>query len=212
MINKIHKKSIKNKELIHDCFIPKHPRRKYIYAKFYNLLVLNLNKFKDNQLNYNMSFDDIQKISLNIEKSIFNYTLINHISQDWNNMFQFYYIQSCVTVFSNLNPDGNLKNTNLIHRLFMNEFKPEQIAFMGPSERFPEKHSEIMKIYKDSLGPEPVAVKIEDLPDGMHKCGNCMSSKRPAYKTTHYQLQTRSADESLTTFVACSICNKRWRY
>lgn len=199
-------------ELKYDNFIPKHPKRKCIYIKFYNLLVLHYNKFKVMNFDYNFSIENLQKISLNIEKGIFNYTLKNHNSKDWNMMFQFYYIQSCVTVYSNLNPCSYLKNVNLIHRLFQNEFKAEEMAFLNPSKRFPEKHSEIMKAYIDSLPLEQAAIKLEDLPDGLHKCGYCASNKQPAYKTTYYQLQTRSADEPLTTFVQCSGCNKRWRY
>ncbi|XP_078445509.1 transcription elongation factor TFIIS-like [Wolffia australiana] len=39
------------------------------------------------------------------------------------------------------------------------------------------------------------------------KCGRC--GKR---KTTYYQLQTRSADEPMTTFVTCVECNNHWKF
>jgi len=41
---------------------------------------------------------------------------------------------------------------------------------------------------------------------GIFECGRCKS-----YKTTYYQLQTRSADEPMTTFVTCVNCNKKWK-
>jgi transcription elongation factor S-II len=38
------------------------------------------------------------------------------------------------------------------------------------------------------------------------RCGKCGQRK-----TKYYQLQTRSADEPMTTFVTCLNCNHRWR-
>eukprot|EP01065_Artemidia_motanka_P047320 TRINITY_DN7383_c0_g1_i1.p1 TRINITY_DN7383_c0_g1~~TRINITY_DN7383_c0_g1_i1.p1 ORF type:complete len:622 (+),score=184.26 TRINITY_DN7383_c0_g1_i1:59-1924(+) len=39
------------------------------------------------------------------------------------------------------------------------------------------------------------------------KCGSC--GKR---RTTYFQLQTRSADEPMTTFVSCLECGKNWKF
>lgn len=39
------------------------------------------------------------------------------------------------------------------------------------------------------------------------KCGRC--GKR---KCKYYQLQTRSADEPMTTFVTCINCGNRWKF
>jgi transcription elongation factor S-II len=38
-------------------------------------------------------------------------------------------------------------------------------------------------------------------------CGKCKNRK-----CTYYQLQTRSADEPMTTFVTCTVCNNRWKF
>ncbi|CAG8558334.1 11227_t:CDS:2, partial [Paraglomus occultum] len=38
------------------------------------------------------------------------------------------------------------------------------------------------------------------------RCGKCGNRK-----CTYYQMQTRSADEPMTTFVTCTICNNRWK-
>mmetsp|Transcript_169 Transcript_169/g.533 ORF Transcript_169/g.533 Transcript_169/m.533 type:complete len:204 (-) Transcript_169:1546-2157(-) len=38
------------------------------------------------------------------------------------------------------------------------------------------------------------------------KCGKCKQRK-----CTYYQMQTRSADEPLTSFVTCMVCNNRWK-
>uniref|UniRef100_A0A7N0TCD7 Transcription elongation factor n=1 Tax=Kalanchoe fedtschenkoi TaxID=63787 RepID=A0A7N0TCD7_KALFE len=39
------------------------------------------------------------------------------------------------------------------------------------------------------------------------KCGKCGQRK-----TTYFQLQTRSADEPMTTFVTCVNCDNRWKF
>ena len=42
--------------------------------------------------------------------------------------------------------------------------------------------------------------------EGAFKCRRCGSEK-----TTYYQMQTRSADEPMTTFVQCCECPARWK-
>ena len=51
------------------------------------------------------------------------------------------------------------------------------------------------------------AINTED-PDyvGMFKCGKCKSNR-----TTYYQMQTRSADEPMTSFVTCMNCDNHWK-
>ena len=46
-------------------------------------------------------------------------------------------------------------------------------------------------------------IQIEE---GIYKCNKCGCSK-----TFSYQLQTRSADEGMTTFIECSQCKNKWR-
>ena len=42
---------------------------------------------------------------------------------------------------------------------------------------------------------------------GMFQCGKCKN-----WKCTYTQAQTRSADEPMTTFVTCIVCNNRWKF
>lgn len=41
---------------------------------------------------------------------------------------------------------------------------------------------------------------------GIFKCEKCRQ-----YKTTYYQMQTRSADEPMTVFVTCHVCKLTWK-
>jgi hypothetical protein len=42
--------------------------------------------------------------------------------------------------------------------------------------------------------------------EGLYKCPKCSRSE-----TVFYQMQTRSADEPMTTFITCILCNHSWR-
>lgn len=41
---------------------------------------------------------------------------------------------------------------------------------------------------------------------GLFKCNKCKN-----FKTTYYELQTRSADEPMTVFVTCHVCRITWK-
>jgi transcription elongation factor S-II len=59
---------------------------------------------------------------------------------------------------------------------------------------------------KDNMHVAVSAVDTQAETD-MFKCGRCK-----ARKCKYYQLQTRSADEPLTTFVTCVNCDNRWKF
>lgn len=196
------KKSVSksDEKLLYTHLIPKHPCRAKIYNRFFELL-------QSYSATYDLDVNDIQKMSLNIERGIFNCTL-NTTSQDckdsWNNLFQTIYMGKAVRIYTNLDPNGYLKNVNLIHRLFNKEFNEFEIVKLTPEQIFPERHAEILSNIK--AGQPKVAEKELEVPDGAFKCGKCKSMK-----TTYYQLQTRSADEPISTFIQCTKCNNRWR-
>ncbi|EFA81092.1 hypothetical protein PPL_05928 [Heterostelium album PN500] len=48
--------------------------------------------------------------------------------------------------------------------------------------------------------------------DGDHSSDLFTCPKCGKRKCTYFQLQTRSADDPLTTFVTCVTCNNRWIY
>ena len=50
------------------------------------------------------------------------------------------------------------------------------------------------------------AKKKEQDYEGLFKCRKCKSTK-----TSYYQMQTRSADEPMTTYVTCNNCGLKWK-
>lgn len=182
--------------------IPIHPVRHKIYDKFHELLIKYNDTLKD-KLNDN----DVKKMALNIERGIFNYTLTkyNYNNQTtWNSFFQTCYINRCVCIYSNLNRDCYLKNINLIKRLFNKEFNEFELAFFTTKEIFPEQYQYLSEKYNLDKKEEE---NVDDTPDGMFKCRKCKSQK-----TSYYELQTRSADESATVYVTCHNCGNKWKF
>ena len=84
------------------------------------------------------------------------------------------------------------------------EFKAHELAFMKHHQLYPEKWKSLVdaKIQRDINATK---VDFSAATDDF-QCWKCKSRK-----CTYYQLQTRSADEPMTTFVCCLSCANRWR-
>lgn len=152
-----------------------------------------------------------KNISSNIEKSIYNQTMIcfqkylddEYYDDIWkNNQFRKLYRNTYIKVFFNLFKNSCSKQVR--ERIINKEIKPTDIAFMTHDELYPEKLIESVKRYDHLV---IVGANKKQTHDGVFKCSKCKSKN-----TSYFQLQTRSADEGLTTFVTCNNCNKRWRF
>jgi transcription elongation factor S-II len=146
---------------------------------------------------------DIDTISTNIEKGIFNWTVQhaskNNIVKKWSNpFFVTLYIDHLRSVYI------NLKKPDVSSAIISGNIKSQDIAFMTHQEMCPEKWKQLIedKKVRDKQKYEP---NIEASTDNF-TCNKCKSKK-----CTYYQLQTRSADEPMTTFVTCLECGKRWK-
>ena len=165
------------------------------------------NKFFELLLNNNVN--NSNNISINIEKGIYNNTIRycdnKGILKKWDNdIFKKLYLAKAVSVYSNLDPLSYIGNNRFIDRLKMGEFKPREIADMEPLRVFPE----IWKpIYDEKEKRNKVLYEInKDMATDIFTCSRCHKKE-----CTYYQLQTRSADEPMTTFVTCLNCGKRWK-
>lgn len=96
----------------------------------------------------------------------------------------------------------------LMYRLMVTkELQSADLPFMKPEELWGEgPHAKMQfKLKTKELLIEAAKAKEEDY-DGMFKCRKCGSKK-----TSYYQMQTRSADEPMTTYVTCSGCGLKWK-
>jgi transcription elongation factor S-II len=145
-----------------------------------------------------------ENISENLEKGIYNYTLTQcdnkNLIKKWsNNYFVLIYIQKVKSILFNLN------NENVFSKLINKEIKAHELVFMNHQELRPDIWNTLIeeKKIKDENKFSP---KIEASTDDF-TCLKCKSNK-----CTFYQLQTRSADEPMTTFVTCLNCGNRWKF
>ena len=150
-----------------------------------------------------------KKLSLNLEKGIFNYTIqtarLRNIVRKWDNKaFVMIYVDKFKGLLLNLNAKSTIKNKELLKRLKNGEFKAHELAFMTHQELYPEKWKYLIdkKIKRDkSEGVVDLSAATDEF-----FCFKC--KKR---KCSYYQMQTRSADEPMTTFVTCLLCGNNWR-
>ena len=151
------------------------------------------------KLNYKINDD---KKSINLEKAIFNYSLKeadnNKVFKKWDNhKFVLLYLNKLRSVYANLTPE-------ILNKLTNGDIKSFSIAFMTHQELVPQRWAELIenKMKRDKSKYEN---NIEAATDTF-QCRKCKSNK-----CTYYQMQTRSADEPMTTFVTCIVCDNRWK-
>jgi transcription elongation factor S-II len=147
--------------------------------------------------------NNIDKMAKNLEKGIYNYAIEEstkkNIVKKWENIyFVHIYIDKLRAIFA------NLSSPYLIEKINNKQIKIHIIAFMTHQEMQPEKWSVLLndKKMRDQNKYTPVIEASTDY----FTCRKCKSKK-----CTYYQLQTRSADEPMTTFVTCLNCGQRWR-
>lgn len=101
----------------------------------------------------------------------------------------------------------NKKNPELRHRLLTGAIEPAGFIKMTPKEMAPESlKKEMEEMHKKNLFDAQEAQQEHAISDRF-ECLKCKGRK-----TTYFQMQTRSADEPLTTFVTCLNCDNRWKF
>lgn len=108
------------------------------------------------------------------------------------------------SLYSNLKDKGN---PMLRQRVLMGEISPERLYTMTPQEMASDElKNEIQKLEKINLFKAQGAKEKRATTDRF-TCGKCKHKK-----VSYYQMQTRSADEPLTTFCTCENCGNRWKF
>ena len=145
---------------------------------------------------------DVKK-SINLEKGIYNYTIqearTKKIIRKWENV---HFSQLYIDRFRSIHI--NLRNPQLLKRVKKKEFKIHTLAFMSHYEMKPERWKKLIdaKMKRDdNLCKVDMTAATDEF--YCYKCKN--------RKCTYYQLQTRSGDEGMTTFVMCLVCGSSWK-
>lgn len=144
----------------------------------------------------------------NFEIGLYNYTIKESkkrkIIRKWENpYFVLIYKDKFRSIWNNL--FNNSSSEDLIKKIKNNEIKTYDLAMMSHQELNMNMWRDLInkKINRDkNMGEDNLSAATDEF-----KCYKC--KKR---KCTYYQMQTRSADEPITTFVSCLNCGNRWKF
>nr|XP_015921162.1 transcription elongation factor S-II isoform X2 [Parasteatoda tepidariorum] len=99
------------------------------------------------------------------------------------------------------------KNPALRVNVLKGLIEPARIAVMTADDMASEEMKNLrQKFTKEAINDAQMAVTGGTKTD-LLKCGKCKKSN-----CTYNQVQTRSADEPMTTFVYCNECGHRWKF
>ncbi|XP_060788008.1 transcription elongation factor A protein 1 [Neoarius graeffei] len=101
----------------------------------------------------------------------------------------------------------DVKNPNLRRNVLCGNVPPDRIAKMTAEEMASDELKEMRKnMTKEAIRDHQMA-KTGGTQTDLFTCGRCKKNK-----CTYTQVQTRSADEPMTTFVFCNECGNRWKF
>jgi transcription elongation factor S-II len=134
-----------------------------------------------------------ERVAAEIEEELF--FMYKGITKEYKDKFR--------TLWFNIN-DG--KNQQLRDKLLMTEVSAHILCNMSNAELAnPDLQKEMQAIHKENEKKNLRGVKEAT-------CTQFTCSKCKQNKTTYFQMQTRSADEPMTTFVECINCGNRWKF
>lgn len=150
-----------------------------------------------------LMLDGKTNTALNLERGIYNYCIAEadkrNIVKKWDNVyFTQVYIDRLRTIYTNIK-DPQLKAVILAKKV-----KAHEVAYMSHQEMNPAKWDKLLTD-KKIRDENRYITKLEASTDNF-TCRKCKSKE-----CSYYQLQTRSADEPMTTFVTCIPCGNRWK-
>ncbi len=132
-----------------------------------------------------------------LEQSIYDFQEEYCDSHDIPYMAEHIYEDKVGNIINNFDEDeGDMENEFLLDAICSDKVKPEDVAFLSPQELHPELYRAILQKqkYKED--------KLNNLATtNLYTCSKCKDNRH-----TVYQMQTRSADEPMTTFVKCQTC------
>ncbi|XP_050432321.1 transcription elongation factor S-II [Adelges cooleyi] len=106
--------------------------------------------------------------------------------------------------YSNLK---DAKNPQLRNNFIVGAITAAQLAKMTSEEMASDEMKTLRnKLIKETIDDAQLAT-VQGTTTDLLKCGKC--KKR---NCTYNQIQTRSADEPMTTFVMCNECGNRWKF
>ena len=145
---------------------------------------------------------DDNLLSEKLEKSIYDYSLKYIESNNLKDYKNEIYNHKLSDIINNLDENSDIKNKYLLNAIKSNDIDICNVVNLEPNNLYPEKWKEII----DRLN------WLEYKKKNMATTDIFLCKKCGCRKCTFYQLQTRSADEPMTTFVNCLVCGSSWKF
>ena len=150
-----------------------------------------------------------EKLSRKIERSIFNFTIKEsrnkNVIRKWENKnFCLIYVDRFKSLYFNIKKNTYVSNKHFLKKLKIKKMGNGEISNLTHRDMNPKLWKKLIdeKIKRDeNLVKGDISASTDEF-----KCFKCFQRV-----CTYYQLQTRSADEPMTTFVTCLKCGNRWR-
>jgi len=105
---------------------------------------------------------------------------------------------------------SDTKNPDFRKKLYVGAIPAEEVATLTSADMASaEKQKARDAQRKDALEACQSDWDLRNIQreEGQFPCGKCKSRK-----TTYFQMQTRSSDEPMTTYVTCNNCGNRWKF
>jgi transcription elongation factor S-II len=131
----------------------------------------------------------------------------NGVDVDWaNKVFWNAYRDKSISIYENIRPDGYVNNKhNWAEKLNSGEVEPKTFVEMPPEEVCPSRWKDAL----DKMIETEIKLYSKNMDAAIYLyCSRCKKKS----KCDYYQLQTRSADEPMTTFVTCLECDREWKF
>ncbi|KAK2197594.1 bifunctional TFIIS-LEDGF domain superfamily/Zinc finger [Babesia duncani] len=154
---------------------------------------------------FDVDVEVVSEIVFEIELELYKLHILKKQSQkDYN--------QQLKSIAFNLK---DLKNTGFNSKIYKRQYTGADLACMQSTDMASdEKKSEREVILQESLqacqsdwAVKNIFLSKDNKAKGQFRCFKCKSQE-----TVYQQLQTRSSDEPMTTFVTCLKCNNRWKF
>lgn len=161
----------------------------------------NILKRKETIIRIDNILYDVEK-SILLEHGIYEYAIVyalnNNISE---NLIPAIYNDTTDNILSNIDPKSEIRSTQLLKNIKNSNIDAEYVAFLSPDQLNPRIWADIINKKKYEADKEKNKATSESFT--CYKCGE--------KKCTITMLQTRSADEPMTTFISCITCFNTWK-
>ncbi len=155
-----------------------------------------------------MHIDIATRLEHAILKVVSDQAIKEGIDVDWNNrVFWNMYRSRCISFYENLRGTESYvgNQEKWLSKLTSGEITPSAFAELTAVDLCPAR-------WKASIEKIIEAEKKLYSKDSSAAIFMWCSSCKKKTKCDYYQMQTRSADEPMTTFVTCLECDRRWKF